>query len=67
MECLRFELAASRWKRWKDYIASGKSELVIDEFEKYSKIRTASLEDMRLKNEALENLGVLRFPGTKTK
>ena len=59
---LRMELSSSRWRRWRDYIASGRSEKVIDEFEKYSKIRDVCFGDLKLRDEALKNMGVLKLP-----
>lgn len=59
---LRMELSQSRWKRWRDYIASGKSELVIDEFERYTKMREPCFGDLKIRDEALRQLGVLKMP-----
>lgn len=55
---LKNELASSRWRRWRDYIDSGKSEKVIDEFEKYAKHRQPNYGDVKLREEAFRNIGL---------
>jgi hypothetical protein len=58
---LRTELASSRWKRWRDYIREGKSEMVVAEFTRYIKFSDPCFGDLRLHEDALKELGVLKL------